>query len=30
MPLPLILAVAGTHPLAGSAADWLWLLPVLP
>ncbi len=30
MPLPLILAVAGTHPLAGTAADWLWLLPVLP
>ncbi len=30
MPLPLLLAVAGTHPLVGTAADWLWLLPVLP
>jgi NADH-quinone oxidoreductase subunit L len=30
MPLPLLLAVAGTSPLAGTAADWLWLLPVLP
>jgi len=29
MPLPLLLAAA-TPPLAGTAADWLWLLPVLP
>ena len=29
MPLPFLLAAA-PHPLAGTAADWLWLLPVLP
>jgi NADH-quinone oxidoreductase subunit L len=29
IPLPLLLA-AGTPSLAGTAADWLWLLPVLP
>ena len=21
---------AGTHPLAGTAAEWLWLIPLLP
>ena len=29
-PLPLLLAASAPHPLAGTAADWLWLLPVLP
>ena len=26
----LLQAVAGTHPLSGSIAEWMWLLPVLP
>jgi uncharacterized metal-binding protein len=21
---------AGSHPLAGTAAKWLWLIPILP
>src|SRR5687768_9094821 len=23
-------SAAGTHPLAGTAAEWMWLLPILP
>ena len=32
MPLALLQAAqtAGAHPLAGTAADWMWLLPILP
>ena len=33
MPLALLQAAqtaAGSHPLAGTAAEWMWLLPILP
>ncbi|HPV77926.1 MAG TPA: hypothetical protein PLX31_23720, partial [Gemmatimonadaceae bacterium] len=23
-------AAAGAHPLAGTAAEWIWLVPILP
>ncbi len=30
MILPLMQAAAGAHPLSGTVAQWLWLVPVLP
>jgi len=30
MPLALLQAATGTHPLTGTAAEWVWLLPILP